>query len=199
MKSEKNLVARPSRQTCSLSDGGGEDHEPPIGTGVGSFFFDIPKVIALEENPTSSGGYFNYTIKKVTNVRQPYRAISSVQVITEEKGSRGRIITDIYKMNESQHAKLGIWLAEEFTATPTGQPNIIIDGDSGGAVRTDKKFTFKNIKKTLKNKRAIHSTGDLRPIKWEIVDERGNIITDGTNPFTAEGDDSYYFYISFFH
>lgn len=193
----KDLLTLPRKETCSLS-GGGEDHEPPIGTGGSSFFFNLPDEISLE-NPTNSGGYFNYAIKKEKNLLRTYTAIFSVHVLTEEKGSKGRIIFDVYKMDENQNAKLRLWLADEFTATPLAQPNVIVDGNSGGVIRSDIRFMFKTLKKMRRKSRATHSNNDLRVIKWDLVDKDGNLISDGTNNFTAEGDDSYNFYIGFHH
>jgi hypothetical protein len=191
-KKESRLLEAICR--CDLIVDDAADHEPPIGVGGGSFFFDVPHMsLHLPEIPTDLGTYQRYDFLNNANRPKNYTAIERVAIMTEDD-SRGHISFVIHSFEEAQQVKLRLWLNNR-KAVPTGQPDIIIDGTNGGSISTKQHLTTRQDlpAKAMRGKRHIHPGSDFCVVKWQIVD-RG-----GVQLGTAEKDDLYYFYVSFHH
>lgn len=188
------------------------DHEPPVGGGAGSTFFDIPQqFIRLERTgklPNYNSGKVSYhkyqMIQKDTPENpdvHPYEAISEVLVLTEEARSKGEISLFEYGLRRNQSARLKLWLSTD-NGTLSDEPDIIILGDEGGAILSRKKIKFKGTGKNYRKERYVRSKKNRKRVaKWqlfEVVQSEGKTIENAIAGFGANGDDMYYFYVRFY-
>ena len=200
MKKREENSAVEVMQTCQFAAEGGDEHEPPIGVGVGSCFFDLPNEIKLDR-PTGMDGYQKYNFASNQSTHTPYTAIAAIAVINERRQRSRGITFEAYRVNESQQAKLRLWLSNTKDEPTSSQPDIIIDGVSGGSISTKQSLnTTIMLPKSNRKTRHLHQNSDLCVVKWELVDRAGTVLSkpDGT-PCRESRDDLYYIYVSFYH
>lgn len=189
-----------------ISGGVGSKHEPPIGAGGGSMFFDIPSdYLKLNENgkiTVYGEKYRQYKIVKTSNPDDVYQAISDVLVMTEEVAgaNRGEINLWSYNVNRDQNARLKLWLKKDEGNTHSVEPDIVINGRDGGSIISRKKIKHAKAGKNFREDRFVRSKKNLRRvIKWQMVSvdaQGGEHDLDG---FGGANEDLYYFYIRFYH
>jgi hypothetical protein len=195
------------------------NHEPPIGFGSGSFFTDMPLVIHDLDGPMSpqpgDPPYQTYTFSRTDGngdpEPSPYINIDRIAVLTERglpaADQAGGLCFVIYQF-EDQNVKLRLWLSDtKDIPADDAPPHIIIDGDSGGSIKSLQAFATPRIQltKNVRTYRYSHPMSDLSVVKWEVVNEEGEAITIGSEACEkpegsacgAAGDDMYYLYVSF--
>lgn len=205
-----------------------QDHEPPIGVGEGSTFFDLPNPITLS-NPISVVGdpYFTYRFLRASGAA--YTRILKITVLTEggsdnpESQMRGGVSFCTYEFPETEASpglkvELRLWLEYVRFNNPSsvGDPDIVVSvgriqgKTDGGSIRT--KVFLGNRLRSEKQKRTyrhLHPSPQVAPIpdfrqsyrvhKWAITDERGNVVALNGKKLEAANDDMYYFYLTFDH
>ncbi len=186
-------------KSAEVTDGD-RNHEPPIGFGGGSAFFDMPAGLKLKKGEKNNEKYRLYNVTADPTVRihedhKTYTDIECVLVMTEDKGS-GHISLKRYNLPENSKAELWVWLAKDSNVTfPASQlPDIKIRGADDGIIRTKKGFDRKTLKKTYRKNRYLRSS-KLRVVKWELHYKD----KEGMKSYSDENDDLYYFYVAFRH
>lgn len=200
-------------------EGDTTNHEPPIGFGGGSAFFDIPCGIKLKRQSKKVDGYHKYKVEKVKE-NEPkcgfrhlkYTQIDSVLVMTEEERAKGEVGLSEYHLKEGRFkAELRVWLADRSNADTSGNadPDIIIGAEEDkvnekgeviegeGYILSLKRLSNKKRGKVYRNYR-YHRSERLRVVKWQLYDPaepgKGTI-----KDFSDSNDDLYYLYIEFGH
>lgn len=163
-------------------------HEPPIGGGGGSFFFDLPDGTINLDAPTLSGGYQTYNLIDSSNTRKDYSAIAKIAILTENHDAD----FSVHNAAENENVKLKLWLSETKDSPGNAEPDVIIDGANGGSISTNILLepAIKTNKK-VRNSRLYYPNRAMSVVKWHL---EGNTYDE-----SGEGDDMYYFYISFHH
>lgn len=199
--------SNPASYECAfkrVEDSGGKDHEPPVGGGVGSMFFDIPKIIGLEK-AGKRDGYRVYKIvgtqarDRHNNQHKKYIEIFNVVIMTEDEKTDGEVTLHEYRLAKQTFAQLRLWLGEGPNETLPDDPDIIIsvdnEGDNDGEILTLKRLKHKRVGKKNRPNKFVRSSGNLRVVKWAITNSKGEKILN----FGDENDDIYYFYVKFRH
>lgn len=188
------------------SDDGGDSHEPPIGVGGDPPYIDPPHDLPPELPPPLDEGlkegavrYYKYKFARKTG-EKPYFNLESIRVLTEKGDDSGKVSFVEYAVPRDRISKLRLWLGDN-----TGEPDIIIEGANGGRISSVQPFDehqTANPPKRNRNKRYYFPDRNVRIVKWDIVDDRDEVLTDTSaenGMLAAETDDQYYFYIAFAH
>jgi len=187
----------------------GDNHEPPIGLGGGSFFCDVPASFQLNDTETVSDGFRLYTFSSDNT----FIAIRSIAVLTELPDNHGAIRFDRFIFEETLTPLLRMWLgtgANEISENDP--PHVIVNGADGGRVFLNANFSPFNspltLNKEFRTARFRHPDSQMRVIKWEVVNRAGSepltssdlpvILADGVR-CSDTGADMYYFYVAFDH
>lgn len=221
-KSEKTAIhsAQP-KIIVHYSQDGGDSHEPPIGISGDPIYIDPPHDLPSDGTSSSSSltessltdtavmesdmrqtapRYYKYKFARKAG-QTPYFNLETVRVSTEKGDPSGYVNFVEYKVPRDRISSLQLW-----TGDTEGEPDIVIHGKNGGKILTvqplDEQETAASPPKVNRKKRYYFPDNSVRVIRWAIVDDAGEILTDlnavnGT--FGASGDDQYYFYISFAH
>lgn len=202
----------PPQQTtcdrCELLVPPGHFHEPPIGTGRGSFYLDIPaRQYRLNTAQTPTDGYFVNTPSGSSPPNFQY--IEKIAVLTEIGDSRGQVgsgsvIFETFDFTSEDDIRLYLWLSpytnQGWPNNPIPEdalPDVIIDGSSGGSFKTKTPLEQRPAE-TGKKHRGLRYFGNERNKavrKWAVVDRAGNVITRNGRQLTASGDDLYQIYV----
>lgn len=172
-------------------------HEPPIGTGGGSLFVDVPSDTVLDD-PSRGNAPLVYTFRDTGGNGHTYGSIGAVLVVTEK--DNGKVESVQYFIPPEKNARLQLWFSGGGS-----EPGFIM-AEEGGT----RKITINNQQNRL-NTRSTNPNRPNRPLRvlcqnsgvhierWALVDEAGNPIQDPTSGANLEdaGDDMYYFYVSF--
>lgn len=176
----------------------GSNHEPPIGVGGCSFFFDVPSDFFTLSTPVAAGIYQKYDF--ITRTDVVYTAISEVAIMTESRLPADGVSFAEFELASTQQVKLRIWLGTTREEPIDPDPDIIIDGVDGGSILSKIPLSPVSVSKNVRPTRHRHPDGQISAVKWELVDQNGTVLRrpNGT-PCSASRDDLYYFYVSFFH
>ncbi len=202
---------------CGLTVGG-DNHEPPIGFGGGSFFIDVPNQITIDLAAGEPvGGYKIYKFLATDGEHHHnYTALRNIGVMTE-LGSSGSIAFDNFRADEPDKARLRMWLSNTKSDPGARVPDVIVDGSgdgSGGAGTGYIKYldsltglTMTNLSKAKRKKRYLGPTS-TSVVKWDVVmpdpsdpqnPAKGiDILISAGKPCRFSTDDLYYLYTSFY-
>lgn len=144
-----------------------------------------------------------------------YKKIFSVLIVTEEVSETplldpehskpspqpGDVSLWEYRLAKDQKTRLKLWLGKTQCNAPCrdidSDPDIVITGTDEGLIQSKRKLgSRKDSGKHERRNSFFHPSDKARVVKWQIVELKDNkeIVL-----FQDEGDDSYYFYISFDH
>ncbi len=203
------------------TEDGGDSHEPPIGVSGDPIYIDPPHDLPSDEEPLEDSltesdlmestttessltqtapHYYKYKFARKAG-QTPYFNLETVRVSTEKGDPSGYVNFVEYKVPRDRISSLHLW-----TGDVEGEPDIIVQGKNGGKILSvqplDERATSASPPKVNRKKRYYFPDNTVRVIRWAIVDDAGEILTDPTSvngTFAASGDDQYYFYISFAH
>lgn len=196
--SEENTEQKVKVTPFSFAAEFGDEHEPPIGSGGCSFFFDIPDAFFSLGAPITVGNFKKYNFMTLTGTI--YNAISDVAIMTENRIINQGISFVKFELAEEQEAKLRIWLSDSRDEPANPEPDVIIDGAGGGSIMIKALLNESDLRKINRRKRHSHPVSNLSAVKWELLDRNGTpLINPNGTPCRASRDDLYYFYISFHH
>jgi hypothetical protein len=219
MKRKHEKISESSGQpkiVVLYSEDGGDSHEPPIGISGDPIYIDPPHDLPSDGESLDSSlmessqmesdlaktttRYYKYKFARKAG-QTPYFNLETVKVSTEKGDPSGYVNFVEYKVPRDRISSLHLW-----TGDTEGEPDIIVQGKNGGKILSvqplDEQETSASPPKVNRKKRYYFPDNSVRVIKWAIVDDAGNILTDPTSSngtFAASGDDQYYFYISFAH
>ena len=180
--------------------GGLSNHEPPIGKGGGSSFFDIPNQIRLERSQRKVNGYWTYTFVPTDPVsHEDYTSIHKVLVICEAKSEDGNVLIEEFLPAPDDRAYLLLWIAHRPIEGDPGEPDFILTGNNGGSILSRCALKWTEFDKLFRSDRFVGSDSDLRVVRWEIKEENSDSKQPGKTIWSREGDDLYYFWITFDH
>ncbi|NNE98072.1 MAG: hypothetical protein HKN25_03525 [Pyrinomonadaceae bacterium] len=188
-------------KTCGLIMPTVDNHEPPIGSGRGSFYLEIPfsavepQRYDLEPSNIASGGYFN---NKIERDELAFSHIKSVAVMTEvanrDSPRHGSILFEVFEFTPAEKVRVKLWLGVNGVVPPPPVPaDVIIDGDGGGSIKTKTPLNTPGvlIGKVHRTKRYVGANPNQSIVKWQTVktvDGSEQVINE------ASGDDMYYMY-----
>lgn len=191
----------------------GDDHEPPIGIAEGSCHISFPtNAVDIRPQPDSNAVYYGQTYNKYEFIgtgliAKDYTGIAEVRILTERKLTADSDYV-IYKVPESDHANINLWLHPSSLTNP---PDIIIQGFrnvpqgfGSSGILTARSLQFQNsinLRKHYYNKAnppnplTDSDSRDVRLIKWQLV--RG----EKSNEVLAEDSDqdSFIIHVIFHH
>src|ERR1044072_781808 len=189
----------------------GDNHEPPIGFGGGSFFCDVPAGrFQLNDTTTVSDGYRLYSFTSDDD----FIAIRSVAVMTELPDNNGALRFDKFTFEEGLTPLLRMWLGTGAgDISENDLPHVIVNGADRGSILLNTILSPFNspltLDKEFRTARFRHPDPQMRVIKWEVVNHtNGELVTSSALPVIAAangvscegaGDDMYYFYVAFDH
>lgn len=173
------------------------DHEPPIGTGGGRVFVDIPQGVTLVDPQPGHGPYIYRFVNDSGSEDIHYTGISALLTLTENDSGYVDVVT--YSTSAADGAKLCIWFSEnntdpDFTLEVFGSERQLTI-----AYKLDPPIP--NPTKTHRPYRRICSNPKAEIKKWKLVGADGATLQDPISGAMLEdfGDDEYHFYISFAH
>jgi hypothetical protein len=198
----------------------GTEHEPPVGAGGCSTFFDIPTGLLLKREgkeiipagKQKGTKYHRYNIivdpeieeekryerQKRHEPHEPYTGIRDILVMTEERAGKGEIGLFLYNLALNSDAELKLWLAKESLEPEperwlNTEPDVIIRGKDEGLILSKEKIDDESRGKKYRKYRYVRSAKKLRVVKWEIRYKDNGVV----KTFSDQGDDLYYFYLKF--
>lgn len=181
-------------EDCGTFPSGGDFHEPPIGTGGGSLFVDIPKGFSLG-TPSGAKPPFIHTFTKTGGSKYNYISVGALLVITELKN--GRIKHIEYFLPKTEHAELHLGFV-------SGTDSDLVLKASGNKMILEltKEMETSPIStpKPQRPKRRFCKDKGIQIKKWALINgTTGNIIKDPQSgaELTDEGHDSFHFYTAF--
>jgi hypothetical protein len=209
IQGEKNMKGFVT-QICNCSIAiNGDNHEPPIGFGGGSFFVDIPNEFMLSADAGVSGNHVYNILGTSGSGHKDFTAIRNIGVLTEVS-SDGSITFDNYKVEEDDGVLLQLWLSTDKTDPGSRAADVIVNGGSGssGSITSKDALTLvtPDLSKSRRKKRHKHADPLISVVKWALVrpdpQNPQNLIpvyiTAGKE-CSFSSDDLYYIFVAFYH
>lgn len=161
-------------------------HEPPIGTGKGSFYLDLPVPFMAVRRNDPSAGMFKYVLGSTHR----YTHIDCIAILTEGVSPK----FDVYRYEVGDAVTLKLGLAVRPNDTPAANKTVDIgcDGNQECWVIVRQPFAQSDLNRPSKNhrKNRYSNNSAFSVVEWQITGNGGINVGES-------GDDMYQIYIQF--